>query len=102
MPRLHLRLLRDGATVNDEQIDPAVVVVIEKRRARSHRLDEVFLGTRPVHVSKGDANGFRHILERHVRLRAQRDDREQNRRADECRPHLPFSTSSIFCWLSRN
>ena len=82
---------------------PAVVVVVEKRRARPHRLDEVLLRAGAVDVGKGDADRLGDVLERHVRLARAARPRDHQRRADECRPpHLLFNTSSIFCWLSRN
>ena len=52
VPVLRAGLLRDGAlcsgiaerrAVDEEEIEAAVIVVVEERDARAHRLDEIFL-----------------------------------------------------------
>src|SRR5690349_13942337 len=53
-------LLRDGGivqrtAVDEEDVDPAVVVEIEEQAARTHRLDEVLVGARAVDMPEVDA-----------------------------------------------
>ena len=66
------RLLRDRrigerSAVDQEDVDPAVVVVVEEQPARAHGLDQVFVGARAVDVAEVHAGLAADIREPHGR-----------------------------------
>ena len=100
-----LRPLRDRCigkrpAVDDEDVDPAVAVVVEEQPARSHRLDEMFVGAGAVGMAKRDAGLVRDIDElrkrivcagarsrRHRRPRRVRNEGHDARRAADLNLH---------------
>jgi hypothetical protein len=59
-----LRLDEVDRAVGDEEIEQAVVVVVQQRATRPHRLGEILVRTCSVGVSERDTGGGRDVLER--------------------------------------
>ncbi len=49
--------IRDRSAIDQEDVDPAIVVVVEEQPARADRFNQVFVGARAVDVSEVDT-GF--------------------------------------------
>jgi hypothetical protein len=78
------RRISQRSAVDEEEVDPAVVVVIEEHGTRSHRFDQLLVGARAVDVLKNDAGVARRVDEVDARLRA----RTRNHKyGAERRPH---------------
>ena len=60
------RVVEPGA-VRQEDVQPAVVVVVQQRHAAAHRLDQVLVRRRGVLVREGDPGCLRGVDEPHVR-----------------------------------
>ena len=66
VPRLlRHRRIGERATVDEEDVDPAVVVVVEEQPARADGFDQVFVGARAVDVAEVDAGVAADIGESH-------------------------------------
>ena len=90
--------IRDRAAVNQEEIEQAVVVVVQQHATRPHRLGEVLLRTCSVGVGEGDAGGGRDVLERDRPwrdgwARLQPAERRAGPRRDISPPRLPLLTA---------
>ena len=70
VPRLFRdRRIRERSTVDQEDIDPAVVVVVEEQPARADGFDQVLVGARPVDVPEVHAGFAADVREPHGRSR---------------------------------
>ena len=68
--RYRLRILQVTA-VHQEDIEQAIIIVIEQRDSAAHRLDQVFLRSRGIAVSEFETGGFDKFHGRALRRRRQ-------------------------------
>ena len=105
------RLLRDRrigqrAAVDQEDVDPAVVVVVEEQPAGAHGLDQVLVGAGAVDVAEVHAGAAGDVGEPHVRrLRIDAghgdDDGDEPATGDVHRTGLPPRSAASYITRAR-
>ena len=63
------RRIGERSAIDQEHVDPAIVVVVEEQPARAHRFDQMLVGTRAVDVAEIDAGLAGHVRELDVGVR---------------------------------
>ena len=53
----------DGSAIDEQDVEPAVAVIVEEHATGAHRLDDVFGGAGAVDVGEGDAGFDRDVTE---------------------------------------